>query len=34
MPYNNHNHGFALIELHDKEMFTVYNKKIINGKVY
>ena len=34
MPYNNHNHGFALIELHDKEMFTVYNKKIINGEVY
>jgi len=34
MPYINHNHGFALIELHDKEMFTVYNKKIINGKVY
>ena len=34
MPYNNHNHGFAIVELHDKEMFTVYNKKIINGKVY
>jgi predicted phosphodiesterase len=34
MPYNNHYHGFAIIELHDKGMFTVYNKKIIDGNVY
>jgi len=34
MPYNNHNHGFAVIELQKNNMFTVYNKKIIDGIVY
>lgn len=33
MEVNNHNHGFAIIEM-DGEMFTVQNKKIVNGKVY
>jgi predicted phosphodiesterase len=34
MPYNNHYHGFAIIELYQKGMFTVYNKKVIDGNVY
>ena len=33
MEVNNHNHGFALIEM-DGVNFTVNNKKIVNGKVY
>lgn len=34
MPYNNHYHGFAIIELHQRDMFTVYNKRVIDGNVY
>ena len=30
---NNWNHGFAVIEYEDNGDFTVFNKKIINGKV-
>jgi len=33
MEVNNHNHGFALVEM-DGDNFTVHNKKIFNGKVY
>lgn len=33
MEVNNHNHGFAIIEM-EGEMFTVHNKKIVNGKVF
>jgi len=34
MPYNNFGHGFAHILLEKDGMFTVLNRKIINGKVY
>ena len=30
---NNHNHGFAIVEM-DGDNFTVHNKKIVKGKVY
>jgi len=33
MEVNNHNHGFALVEM-DGENFKVRNLKIVNGKVY
>jgi len=33
MRFNNHNHGFAHIELEKDGMFTVYNRKIINGRI-
>jgi len=33
MEVNNHNHGFAIIEVFDND-FCVSNKKIVNGKVY
>jgi len=33
MEQNEHNHGFAIVEM-EKEMFTIQNKKIVNGKVY
>lgn len=33
MEVNNHNHGFAIIEM-TGDNFSVYNKKIIKGKVY
>ena len=33
MEVNNHNHGFALVDM-DGENFAVSNKKIVNGKVY
>jgi predicted phosphodiesterase len=31
---NEHNHGHAIVEMHDDGHFAVRNKKIINGKVY
>ena len=34
MPYNKWNHGFAVVELHDSDNYTVYNHRIINGKIY
>lgn len=34
MPYNNYGHGFAHILIENDGMFTVMNKKIINGKIY
>jgi len=34
MPYNKWNHGFAIVELHDQDNYTVYNHCIINGKIY
>jgi predicted phosphodiesterase len=33
MEVNNHNHGFAIVDM-DGENFAVSNKKIVNGKVY
>jgi hypothetical protein len=33
MEVNNHNHGFAVVDM-DGENFAVSNKKIVNGKVY
>ncbi len=33
MEQNEHNHGFAIVDM-DGEMFTVQNKKIVNGKVF
>jgi len=33
-PYNNFGHGFAHVILEKDGMFTVMNKKIINGKIY
>jgi len=33
MEVNNHNHGFAIVEVNNS-LFTVYNKKIVNGKIY
>lgn len=33
MEVNNHNHGFAIVEM-EGQNFTVHNKKIVNGKVY
>lgn len=34
MPYNNFGHGFAHIVLDRAGMFSVMNRKIINGKIY
>jgi len=33
-PYNEWNHGFAIVDRHDDVNFRVQNFKIINGKVY
>ena len=34
MPYNNWSHGFAYIEVHKDGNYVVYNKTIMDGKVY
>lgn len=32
-PINNHNHGFAFVELDDEGNYHVHNKRILNGKI-
>lgn len=34
MPYNKHNHGFAIVEVYDDGTFHVDNKMIIDGKLF